>query len=121
MTLLYCVLPAVPLPDDATREALIRHLLRSENYSLSSRDMQAVVRATQGYSGSDLKALCKDAALGPLRALGSRVAQVDSSAIRPINASDFTVALQRVRASVSGATVRQLESWNAQYGVSAAG
>lgn len=35
--------------------------------------MQEIVKRSDGYSGSDLANLCKDAALGPLRAYGCLV------------------------------------------------
>ncbi|KAG6609590.1 spastin and Fidgetin-like protein [Phytophthora cinnamomi] len=109
----------VPLPDAPSREGLIRHLLGSQKFSLSSKDIKHIVKATDGYSGSDLKAVCKDAALGPIRDLGAKVANVKAEDVRGINASDFQVALTRVRPSVSTTTIEALVAWNEQYGVSA--
>ncbi|ETO66309.1 hypothetical protein, variant 2 [Phytophthora nicotianae P1976] len=109
----------VPLPDASSREGLIRHLLSSQKFFMSSRDFKQIVKATEGYSGSDLKAVCKDAALGPIRELGARVANVKAEDVRGINASDFQVALTRVRPSVSSRTIQDLVAWNEQYGVSA--
>lgn len=112
----YC---AVPLPDEKSRESLIRHLLGSQKYSISSREMATIVKLTDGYSGSDLKALCKDAAMGPIRELGARIREVQSEDVRGVNASDFKVAVARVRPSVSRETVNSLLAWNELYGVSA--
>ncbi|KAL4152235.1 hypothetical protein PRNP1_009169 [Phytophthora ramorum] len=109
----------VPLPDSTSREGLIRHLLSSQKFSLSSKDVKHIVKATDRYSGSDLKAVCKDAALGPIRELGAKVANVKTEDVREINASDFQVALTRVRPSVSSTTTEALVAWNEQYGVSA--
>ncbi|TMW60495.1 hypothetical protein Poli38472_000537 [Pythium oligandrum] len=109
----------VPLPDADGRASLIRHLLHSQKSSLSRHDLSSIVKATDGYSGSDLKAVCKDAALGPIRELGSRITNVRSEDIRGINAADFHTALQRVRASVSAASIRSVEVWNEEHGVSA--
>lgn len=110
----------VPLPDNESREVLLRHLLASQKTAIGSRDMAAIVRATAGYSGSDLKALCKDAAMGPIRELGARITQVKTDDVRGINARDFDTALTRVRPSVSSETVASLLAWNDLYGVSAA-
>ncbi|CEG47722.1 spastin and fidgetin-like protein [Plasmopara halstedii] len=109
----------VPLPGPSSREGLIRHLLRSQKSSLSSNDFRYIVKATEGYSGSDLKAVCKDAALGPIRELGEKVADVKAEDVRGIIASDFRVALTRVRPSVSARTIDDLIAWNERFGVSA--
>ncbi|RLN88452.1 hypothetical protein BBJ28_00008984 [Nothophytophthora sp. Chile5] len=91
----------------------------NQKFSLSTREMKHIVKATEGYSGSDLKAVCKDAALGPIRELGAKIADVTAEEVRGINASDFQVALTRVRPSVSTVTIESLMAWNEQYGVSA--
>ena len=109
----------MPLPDATSREGLIKHLLSSQKCSLSVKDFQHIVKATNGYSGSDLKAVCKDAALGPIRDLGAIIANVKAEDVRGINASDFQVALTRVRPSVSIKTIKDLIAWNEQFGVSA--
>ncbi|CAH0488869.1 unnamed protein product [Peronospora farinosa] len=109
----------VPLPDASSREGLIRHLLGDQNILLSSKEIKYIVKLTEGYSGSDLKAVCKDAALGPIRELGAKVANVNAEDVRGINASDFQVAIKRVRPSVSSTTIEALIAWNGNYGVSA--
>ncbi|KAF1335533.1 Spastin and fidgetin-like protein, partial [Globisporangium splendens] len=109
----------VPLPDETSRETLIRHLIGSQKYAISSREMASIVEATDGYSGSDLKALCKDAAMGPIRELGARIRDVKSEDVRGVHASDFKVAISRVRPSVSKETITSLLAWNELYGVSA--
>lgn len=57
----------IPLPDDAARISVIKRLLRDHHHSLSDADFEDVAVATEGYSGSDLTALAKDAAMGPIR------------------------------------------------------
>lgn len=109
----------VPLPDPSSRKHLIQHLLAAHKHHISSKDMEKIVKATEGYSGSDLQALCKDAALGPIRELGAHITEAHISDIRGINSSDFHVALERVRASVSPATLDELALWNKTFGVAA--
>jgi SpoVK/Ycf46/Vps4 family AAA+-type ATPase len=97
---------------------LIQHLFKDQKYKISSKQLQCIVKATEGYSGSDLKALCKEAALGPIRELGTRVAHVRSEEeIRPIQAQDMEQALHRIRPSVSKETVKVVEEWSEQRGV----
>lgn len=58
----------IPLPDDKGRRALIAHLLQQQQHSLSDADVDDIVAATKGYSGSDLTALCMESQ-HPLMAL----------------------------------------------------
>lgn len=57
----------VMLPDHQTRSALLRRLLAKHNDPLSEEEVHQVSVLTEGYSGSDLTGLAKDAALGPIR------------------------------------------------------
>nr|XP_037272425.1 spastin-like isoform X2 [Rhipicephalus microplus] len=59
----------VTLPDEKTRLVLLEKLLRKQNSPLSLDKLKYLARVTSGYSGSDLTALAKDAALGPIREL----------------------------------------------------
>ena len=57
----------IPLPDAETRAALISHLLKAQPVSLKPAELDRIVRSTEGYSGSDLAALCREAAMVPIR------------------------------------------------------
>ncbi len=57
----------IPMPDAPARRALLQHVLRGQPARLSHADVEALVRSTEGYSGSDLAALCREAAMVPLR------------------------------------------------------
>ena len=57
----------IPLPDEEARVAMIKRLLQNHHHSLSNADFEEVATVTEGYSGSDLTALAKDAAMGPIR------------------------------------------------------
>jgi len=52
------------------------------------------VESTTNYSASDLTALCREAALGPVRELGAAIANISVDRIRPVKISDFADALQ---------------------------
>ena len=57
----------IPMPDAPARRALLQHVLRGQPARLSRADMEALVCSTDGFSGSDLAALCREAAMVPLR------------------------------------------------------
>lgn len=59
----------VSLPDIQTRELLLGRLLAKQGSPLSADAAHRLATLTDGYSGSDLTALAKDAALEPIRGI----------------------------------------------------
>jgi len=57
----------VPLPEPKAREVMIRKFLPDD--MADNLDYEQYGNITQGYSGSDLKLLCKESAMKPLRRL----------------------------------------------------
>ncbi|XP_031353255.1 spastin-like isoform X3 [Photinus pyralis] len=107
----------VTLPDADTRCELLKKLLSKQGCTLSPKELKRLATLTDGYSGSDLTALAKDAALGPIRELDpEQVKQMDPSSVRGITMSDFLDALKRIRKSVSPQSLVAYEKWSLQYG-----
>ncbi|CAB1116306.1 unnamed protein product [Ectocarpus sp. CCAP 1310/34] len=102
----------VPLPDPPARKALISGLLGQQKGNIKGAALASLVDMTEGYSGSDLKQLCKEAAMQPIRDLGTRVRTVAAKDVRGINLDDFRAALPKVLPSVSRKTVERYEEWN---------
>ena len=73
---------------------------------------------SEGYSGSDLKALCQEAAMMPIRELGERVATVQVKKVRKVGRGDFEAALRSIRASVSKKQLKDFEAWTNEFGSS---
>jgi SpoVK/Ycf46/Vps4 family AAA+-type ATPase len=69
-----------------------------------------------GFSGSDITALAKDAAMGPLRSLGEKLLSMTMDQIRPIQYQDFVASLQTIRPSVSKQGLKEFEDWATQFG-----
>ena len=69
-----------------------------------------------GFSGSDITALAKDAAMGPLRSLGERLLHMTMDEIRPIQYSDFKASLGTIRPSVSKHGLKKYEDWAKEFG-----
>lgn len=57
----------IPMPDADARLRLLENELRGEPVNLRRGDLSRIVAATEGYSASDLAALCKEAAHIPIR------------------------------------------------------
>ncbi|KAJ3021027.1 hypothetical protein HKX48_009346 [Thoreauomyces humboldtii] len=106
----------IPLPEPPTRKALIESLLRGHKHSLAGSGITQVVRLTEGYSGSDMAALAREAALGPIRELGRKLVSTPAEDIRPISLNDFVTALRVIRPSVSPGSLKQYLDWNKNYG-----
>ncbi|KAK0305649.1 hypothetical protein LTR01_006796 [Friedmanniomyces endolithicus] len=106
----------IPLPEDWVREKQLRTLLAAQNHNLSAADLAELVRLTDGFSGSDITALAKDAAMGPLRSLGERLLHMRPEEIRGIQREDFEASLINIRASVSRQGLKEFEDWAREFG-----
>ena len=106
----------IPLPAAPDRESLIRTLLGKNQHSLTDACISKLALATDGFSGADLKALCVEAAMGPLRGLGARALQVDANDLPPIAYKHFRQALRGMNPSVSPADLEVYVEWTKTYG-----
>ncbi|KAM3961838.1 fidgetin-like protein 1 [Aphomia sociella] len=107
----------IPLPDVDARELIIRNLLENENSDLTQQHVSEIARLTDGYSGADMKSLCSEAAMGPIRSVPlSQIISINREKVRPVCVQDFVNALQRVRPSVSPDDLGQYVKWNNTYG-----
>ncbi|KAG7204052.1 hypothetical protein KM043_001910 [Ampulex compressa] len=107
----------VTLPDLRTRILLLRRLLAKHNDPLTNEELNEMAVLTEGYSGSDLTGLAKDAALGPIRELNpDQVKELDLNSVRNITMQDFRDSLKRIRRSVSPASLAAYEKWSFEYG-----
>uniref|UniRef100_G1SYY2 Spastin n=1 Tax=Oryctolagus cuniculus TaxID=9986 RepID=G1SYY2_RABIT len=107
----------VSLPNEETRQLLLKNLLCKQGSPLSQKELAQLARMTDGYSGSDLTALAKDAALGPIRELKpEQVKNMSASEMRNIRLSDFTESLKKIKRSVSPQTLEAYIRWNKDFG-----
>ncbi|XP_055956772.1 spastin isoform X2 [Patella vulgata] len=107
----------VMMPDIETRGKMLKNLLVKHDNPLTAQELDKLAKDAEGYSGSDLTALAKDAALGPIRELSvHEVKSVDAAKVRNIQMSDFLDALRRIRRSVPSDSLSKYEKWNQEYG-----
>ncbi|KAL2135687.1 hypothetical protein VTI74DRAFT_7368 [Chaetomium olivicolor] len=106
----------IPLPEAETRAVQLKTLLKQQKHTLSDADIETLVGMTDGFSGSDITALAKDAAMGPLRSLGEALLHMTMDEIRPIELSDFVASLTTIRPSVSKTGLKEYEDWAREFG-----
>ncbi|VDN19149.1 unnamed protein product [Gongylonema pulchrum] len=91
----------IGLPCNAARAQMVRVLLDDQKHALTDADIESIAKLTEGYSGADMKQLCTEAAMGP---------------IRSIALSDFEAAVRVVRPTVVPEDLKSYEDWNRHYG-----
>ncbi|XP_047338113.1 spastin-like isoform X2 [Impatiens glandulifera] len=106
----------IPLPDPEARRLLLKHKLKGQAFSLPGRDLERLVQETEGYSGSDLQALCEEAAMMPIRELGSNILTVRADQVRALSYGDFQKARSVIRPSLQKTKWAELDDWNREFG-----
>ncbi|VDK85158.1 unnamed protein product [Onchocerca ochengi] len=110
----------IGLPCDDARVQMIRSLLSDQKHDLSDDDVQYIAKLTNGYSGADMKQLCSEAAMIPVRNIVDSssldIASISADDIRPISFSDFEAAMCFVRPTVAEKDLEGYQIWNEQYG-----
>ncbi|KAI6190007.1 AAA domain-containing protein [Aphelenchoides bicaudatus] len=108
----------INLPNEKARIDLIKNNFARTNTRMNTTDEQieAIARKCTNYSFSDLSALCREAAMFPLRSLSReqlKTATLDD--LRPITYSDLLEASELVRASTNPENVRRLEDYAERF------
>uniref|UniRef100_A0A915N689 microtubule-severing ATPase n=2 Tax=Meloidogyne incognita group TaxID=654580 RepID=A0A915N689_MELJA len=94
----------IDLPEKQARASMIKSTFHRSNTqaSLSDHELNYIAELTAGYSYSDLDALCRSAALIPLRSVDrSNVHKFTAAHLRPVNLQDFEAALTAVKPSLN--------------------
>ena len=101
--------------DEEGRFEFIKKVINRVETRLSDRDIQEVARMTNGYSNSDLKELCKEAAYQPVRELTmDQILHIDK--FRPLYKKDLVKACNKIRGTLSHKVIDELLVWNEQFG-----
>ncbi|MFH4984541.1 hypothetical protein AB6A40_011250 [Gnathostoma spinigerum] len=57
----------IALPCGEARKQIVSKLLEDQIHSIQNEELNKIVELTAGYSGADMRQLCADAAMGPIR------------------------------------------------------
>lgn len=102
-------------PDANARAQLITSLLQASTHRITRAALAKIVAATQGYSCSDVQALCQEASMGPVRALGPSLLLAPLSELQPIGAGDFEQALRVVRPAIDSERLQQYQAMEQRW------
>ncbi|KAH0785127.1 ATPase, AAA family protein [Histomonas meleagridis] len=116
----------VPLPDFNARADMFKKLLTID-ITENDIDFDVLAEKTDGYSGSDIKLVCKEAAMLPLRRLLEKlqkkfgdlfldIVKEEKMKIGLITMDDVLIALERTKASEAYDQKMYVE-WQEKYGV----
>lgn len=107
----------IPLPEGEARKHIVLNLLSQQTFQLSEAELDAIQLQSEGYSGSDMSYLCKEAALGPIRSMPfGDIENITADQVRPIMYEDFEAAFHQVRASVSDKDLDLYLEWDKMFG-----
>ena len=99
-------------PDQATREAMLRKLLHGQHHSLTAREFTHVARLLDGFSGSDIRAVCGEASMGPIRDVPpASLVRRAASSLAPIALKHFQQAVNAIHPSVSKEQLEGYRAW----------
>ena len=117
----------VPLPDAAAREAMFRRHLHSIPCA-DDMPIPAFAAATHGYSGADLRCVCREAAMAPVRRLlgdahsaqqllRSSASDALTSPLACVCPGDVRAAIERTKPSVTREDAAAHTAWELKFGV----
>jgi SpoVK/Ycf46/Vps4 family AAA+-type ATPase len=106
----------VPLPEMKDREVLLRKLLSKNYHVITDKEFGRLAIKTDGFSGADIKELCTEAAMGPVRQLGSQVVHARAENLPPISYKHCRQAVRSTKPSVAPADLKVYLEWDENYG-----
>ncbi|XP_033864309.2 katanin p60 ATPase-containing subunit A-like 1 isoform X1 [Acipenser ruthenus] len=111
----------IPLPTAQGRAELLKINLREVDVE-TDVDLAVIAEQIEGYSGSDITNVCRDASMMAMR---RRIQGLTPEEIRalskdelqmPVTMEDFELALKKISKSVSAADLEKYELWMTEFG-----
>ena len=109
----------IPLPDIEGRKQLFQSLLAKSYHNINENNLNILVEKSNGFSGADVRSLCTEAAMGPVREIAMKqgnLLNIKESDVPPITMKHFDDSLEAVTTSVSSSDLKRYIDWNNIYG-----
>lgn len=113
----------LPLPTKKNRRELLKYYINSSMFTgitlkLTENDLDIIANQTKDFSNGDLEQLFKEAVFGPLDRISHlNIREIKLTDIPPVDMSDFSVALTRIKPHTSKKKLNKYEKWNKKYGM----
>lgn len=115
----------IPLPDEAARQKMFLENLQDIQVG-DDVDFMMLAARTEHYSGADIKLICRDASMNPMRRLVDGLSPMELVRLRdegkltagalPVGMPDFEAALSNVQPSVSPHDTARYLEWAQDFG-----
>lgn len=106
----------VPLPDLEARQAIFKIHTKGVEHA-PEVNFEELAMLSEGYSGADIALICREAIMMPVRELDAAGALTDTSVkVRHVAKGDFTLAMEKIRPSVSSGELLRFDEWFAEFG-----
>ncbi|KAI6228785.1 AAA domain-containing protein [Aphelenchoides fujianensis] len=110
----------IALPTAEARKSMLDTNLGGLIHDLTPDRLEVLADRTEGYSGADMRQLCAEAAMGPIREIEDMstmdIETVKEEEIRPISMRDFDDALQSVRPTVLQSELDAYRAYDEAFG-----
>jgi len=113
----------IPIPDPKTREEIFK--VHTKNIPLKDVDIKKLVEKTEGYTGSDVEALCREAAISALRQGKESNKEANEVTMKhfedamkdigPSVTKEIEKNYKEIKDSLKSATARQMEEDSPNY------
>ncbi|CCD68481.1 Fidgetin-like protein 1 [Caenorhabditis elegans] len=106
----------IALPEPESRTQIVQNLLVGTRHDITNHNLERIRELTDGYSGADMRQLCTEAAMGPIRDIGDDIETIDKDDIRAVTVMDFAEAARVVRPTVDDSQLDAYAAWDKKFG-----
>jgi len=106
----------IGLPDDKARELMFK--LNTREVELAPDvDFAELAMLTEGYTGSDISLLCREAVMMPIREIDitQDITRIDK--VRPVTRDDFVIAMEKIKPVVTPEELKKYDEWTKTFGM----
>lgn len=97
--------------------AMFEHYLKemSATVNLKDSDYESFAKSTSGYTGSDIKIICKEASIIPIRHEILNNNNIDKIHVKPLTVSDVLMAIELTKPSTKY-LAEKYRKWDKEFG-----